>query len=211
MPGPESVVERLKNSEEVGSSSMTLEVEEEVLDDEEANVELPELIAEDTSLSEAVQARRERNVKAAEEAKVAEEKVALTTQEDEMSVDEAKRIHAEKKARIAQILERGVIAEKITIRDGDPNKYYVWVRTREEDIDRYRALGFEIETQAGDRIHPTGDGKRVVGDVVLMSISMEEHLIIEEVKEDRRKKRRYEAEARYKKAAAGTPFPTIEE
>ena len=177
-----------------------MEEEEAIVD---TDVELPEVMEEDAPLSEAVQARKEEMVEAAKEPE--------PKQEDEMSSDEAKRLYAEKKARIAQILERGVISEKITIRDGDPGLYYVWIRTREEDIDKFSALGFVIETKAGQRIHPTGDGKRVIGDVVLMSIPMEEHDIIEEVKEDRRKKRRYEAEARYKKAAAGTPFPTIEE
>ncbi len=96
----------------------------------------------------------------------------------------------DKKKRIAQILATGRTAEMLRVKHQDPNKRYAYIRDRDVDIDRYRSLGYEMETgqpQGGG--HATGDSRKKVGDVVLMSIGREEYNLIEEVKDEMVKRR----------------------
>lgn len=98
----------------------------------------------------------------------------------EKYTDEDLKRLAEKRARIAQVLHRGIINSRLEIKDPDPSKHYEFVRNRDEDIERSLALGFEVEKDQGKGLHDKGDSRHVIGDVILMSISKEDFAVIED-------------------------------
>lgn len=77
------------------------------------------------------------------------------------------------KAQIAQILDRGVVGDRLSRVKLPADRVGYWVRERPEDIDRYIALGGRIE-QSGEvgmeGLHGAGDDRIRVGDVILMSL-----------------------------------------
>lgn len=97
---------------------------------------------------------------------------------------------AKKKVRLAQVLSRGMVSDRLVVKNPDPKKHYEWARNTETDIDRYRSLGFEVEMEKGSGLHGTGDGRRIVGDAILMSCSKENFEILEELKAERHVVRR---------------------
>ncbi len=113
----------------------------------------------------------------------------MPTQEKDTTVAEAER-RAAKKAKLAQVLERGMVSDRLVVKDPDPEKHYEWCRDTEVDIDRYKGLGFELEMGKGSGLHGKGDGRKVVGDAILVSCSKENFEILEELKEERHKRRR---------------------
>lgn len=100
----------------------------------------------------------------------------------------------QKKAALAQVLDRGMVNARLKIKDGEPDRYYAYVRDYPggTDLERVKALGFVIETQAGEGLHGTGGSARKIGDVVLVSTSRENYELLQEVKAERAK-RRHEA------------------
>lgn len=108
-------------------------------------------------------------------------------QQKEMTAEEATS-RAEKKAKIAQLLHRGLVNARLEVKDADPNYYYCWVREHDPDIERMDALGFEIVTKEGEEsaLHGAGDMRRRIGDVILMRTPRENYEIIEEVKTEKR-------------------------
>ncbi len=64
-------------------------------------------------------------------------------QQKEMTPEEATS-RAEKKAKIAQLLHRGLVNARLEVKDGDPNFYYCWVREHDPDIERMHALYHEV-------------------------------------------------------------------
>ena len=102
---------------------------------------------------------------------------------------------ASKKAKLAQVLDRGMVSARIAVKNPDPSKHYEWPRNTDVDIDRWKSLGFEleqdkktsIEEKAG--LHGQGDSRIVVGDAVLMSTSKENYEILEELKAERKARR----------------------
>ena len=113
----------------------------------------------------------------------------------------AKNIQAEK-ARIAEVLGRGLVTDMIEVNDGDPSRRYAWVRERDLDIKKFEALGYRVETEAGEGAHGTGDNRRRVGDVILMSCDRDRYDLIEEVRREQRKKRLTSPVEEYKRRAA---------
>lgn len=107
------------------------------------------------------------------------------TPEEAQEVAERQR----KKAALAQVLDRGLVNARLKVKDGARDRYYAYVRDNPQDLDRVKALGFVLEETAGEGLHGTGDNRRKIGDVVLVSTSMENYEIIEEVKAERRRKR----------------------
>lgn len=96
---------------------------------------------------------------------------------------------ADRKAKIAQLLHRGVVADRLEVRNPDPNKEYEWVRETDQDIERHLALGFVIELEDGtelNRVHDTGDRVRRIGDVILMSTSKENYELIRQVRREQK-------------------------
>lgn len=109
----------------------------------------------------------------------------------------------EERARIAQILEMGLVTDMIAVKDKDPNKRYVWVRERDTDISKFSLLGYELEVVGEEeKVHGAGDNRKRVGDVVLMSIPRTRYDLIQSVREERRKKRQRSPIKEYKKRAA---------
>lgn len=75
-------------------------------------------------------------------------------------------------AQIAQILDRGVVNDRLAVKL-PPDRVGYWVRERGDDIERYKALGGRIErtTEVGNQgLHGAADDRIRVGDVILMSI-----------------------------------------
>lgn len=96
---------------------------------------------------------------------------------------------AEKKARLAQLLKRGMVADRLEVRNPNPSKVYEWIRETDQDIERHLALGFLIELEDGtemNRLHGTGDNVIRIGDVILMSTSKEHYELIEQVKAEKK-------------------------
>jgi hypothetical protein len=112
----------------------------------------------------------------------------------ELSPEEAKAKaeRAANKAKLAQVLDRGMVNTRLAVKDPDPNKHYEWCRNTETDIDRWKALGYQLEQDGSkaDKLHGQGDSRIVVGDAVLVSTSKENFEILEELKEERKARRR---------------------
>lgn len=133
--------------------------------------------------------------------KTPDEALALAADEDE-------------RARIAQILEMGLVTDMISVDNADPERRYVWVRERDVDIKKYGLLGYRVETDVGETTHGTGDDRRRVGDVVLMSVDRDRYELIQSVQQER-KDRRYKnpvkeymnrAKAAASRGQAATPW-----
>lgn len=126
---------------------------------------------------------------------------------------------AEEKKRIAEVLSRGLVTDMVHISDGDPDKRYVWVRERDIDMKKFQALGYSLETEAGESEHGAGDDRRRVGDVVLMSVARERYDLIEEVRREQRRKRidspikeyKTRAEAAAQRGEAAPPVDFMEQ
>ena len=108
----------------------------------------------------------------------------------DLTPDKAKE-RAERKAKLAQVLDRGMVSARIAVKNPDPNKHYEWPRNTETDIDRWKSLGFELEQdkKVAVKLHGQGDSRIVVGDAVLMSTSRENFEILEELKAERKARR----------------------
>jgi hypothetical protein len=115
---------------------------------------------------------------------------------------------AAKKAKLAQVLERGIVISRLETPVEELKKDGMvgcWVRENDDDINRYQALGFELETGMGAG-KDTGDNRQRVGDSVLMSTSQENWDIIQEINTERRKKRSVKkAKAEYVRQARANP------
>lgn len=120
---------------------------------------------------------------------------------------------SEKKAKIAQLLRRGLVNSRLEVSDGDPNKYYCWVREHDPDIERMHTLGFEIETEAGKGTHGAGDNRRRIGDVILMSTSKDNYEIIQEVRSEQKARKSQLGKREYLRRVAssqGSAAPALD-
>lgn len=93
---------------------------------------------------------------------------------------------AEKKARLAAVLERGHVNYALKV-DLPPEVVGQWVRNNPNDIAAAEALGFKVDTQyaPGRKLHGSADGTSRVGDVVHMIIPKDDRDLIGEVLQDR--------------------------
>lgn len=96
----------------------------------------------------------------------------------------AKRIETrgEAKARIAQVLERGVVADHLHV-ELPENLHGEWVPNDKQEILRKQALGFQIDTTYAKKMamHSDSTDKAIVGDVVFMTCSAENKSVIDEI------------------------------
>ena len=97
---------------------------------------------------------------------------------------------AQRKTKLVQVLDRGMVSDRLVVRDPDPDKHYEWCRDTEIDIDRWKSLGFEVEMDKGEGLHGKGDGRKVVGDAILMSCPRENFEVLGELKDERKERRR---------------------
>ena len=94
-------------------------------------------------------------------------------------------IRKEKKARLASVLERGMIGDRLAV--PLPSELVgQWCPNNKLDIYRMQGLGFEIDTvHAKNRsLHDGGDGAAVVGDVIFMTTPKENYELIQEVNKE---------------------------
>lgn len=130
---------------------------------------------------------------------------------------EAKRLRAEKKARLTQVLSRGILSDKLKgiARAATPEGYVgKFVRERQEDVMRYQNLGwgFTYREGAPRGLHDPATNYIRVGDVVLMTIQKDDHEILREIQADRVKsnlsksRREYVSESQ-KEAQTGGAVP----
>lgn len=138
---------------------------------------------------EMVEERKSRDYEALIAKEVAREAREQLLQE-ELTPAEAAARRATKKARMAQVLSRGVLSTKLqqlidmVVPPGYIGKF---VRDTPEDIMKYKNLNYDFNYREGDHkgLHGTGDGRIRVGDVVLMTIAKEDHEILREINSDR--------------------------
>lgn len=108
------------------------------------------------------------------------------TKEEEVSAEEAVRIKETKIARMTQVLDRGILNDRLQriVESATPKgRVGTYVRNTPDDIIRHQNLGYTFEvTESARGLHATGDGHVVVGDVVVMTISKEDFEILTEVK-----------------------------
>ena len=107
----------------------------------------------------------------------------------------------EKKARIMQVLSQGVVGHALQNFAAKKGMWYAFVRENDTDISRFTQLGYRIATDVGKGMHGTGDGKYRIGDVVLMEIPLEDHMLIEEVKVEQNKRKMDSPIKEYKERA----------
>lgn len=104
----------------------------------------------------------------------------------ELTPEEAEALREQKIAKLTQVLSRGVLNDKLhsliltAVPKGRVGKL---VRDRDEDIIRHSNLGYTFEVVPGAQgLHATADGRVRVGDLVLMTISQEDHELLVEIR-----------------------------
>jgi hypothetical protein len=92
---------------------------------------------------------------------------------------------AQKKARLAVLLDRGFIQDRLKVPLPD-DLHGEWVRNDPIDIQRLRTLGFEVDTQyaTSRSLHNDGTGSAVIGDVIFMTTSRENKELIDEIRHE---------------------------
>lgn len=92
---------------------------------------------------------------------------------------------AAKKARLAVLLDRGIVNDRLKV-DLPPDVHGEWVRNDPLDVQRLRALGFEVDNQfaTAHGLHNDGTGSAIIGDVVFMTTSRENKDLIDEIRHE---------------------------
>ena len=92
---------------------------------------------------------------------------------------------AEKKAKLIQVLSRGMAIDRLHIELPD-ELYGEWIPNDQAEIQRMELLGFDVDTEhaPSSKLHDTADGKTVLGDTVFMTCSSETHELLEEIRRE---------------------------
>jgi hypothetical protein len=105
----------------------------------------------------------------------------------ERDPEEHKRLRAERKAKFARVLDRGIVNERLHV-DLPPHIHGEWVPNDKLEIHRMATLGYTIDTEYARKrpLHTDdqGDGRSVVGDTVFMICSKEDKEILDEIRAD---------------------------
>jgi len=90
----------------------------------------------------------------------------------------AKESREQRRARLAHILERGVIHDRLHV-TGPDHLHFEWVRNNPLDVDAMKAIGFRIDTEYSTKrnLHSDGTSANQISDVICMVCE-------KEVKED---------------------------
>lgn len=107
--------------------------------------------------------------------------------EEEPTPEEAVEIRARKKARIAQLMTRGILNSRLSalceavVPDGRFGKF---VRDESGSIIRFQNLGYDFVYREDKTVEAEMDANNriSVGDVVLMTISKDDHEILKEIR-----------------------------
>lgn len=136
----------------------------------------------------------------------------------------------QRKARKARVLERGITIDRTTV-ELPAHLHGEWVpagpvgnREGSIEVERARALGFEIDTQYATKrtLHSDGSSAPMVGDCIFMIIPKEEKELIDEVRNEQYERQHgkpgapvhaqtEEKDYRAKMEISGMPTPIIEE
>lgn len=108
-----------------------------------------------------------------------------STERKDVTPEEAVQIRESKIAKITQVLSRGLLNDKLEgiLKNATPaGRVGKFVRDRPEDIMRYENLGYTFDVKPGATgLHGTGDTRVRVGDVVLMTISVDDFELLREI------------------------------
>ena len=113
-----------------------------------------------------------------------EDWILMPEEEQELRATEYR---AARKVKLAQVLDRGVVAVRLQV-NLPPELHGEWVSNDIEDVYRMKSLGYIIDdTYApGRALHSEGDrSKSIVGDVLFMTCSREDHEIQQEIMADK--------------------------
>lgn len=102
-----------------------------------------------------------------------------------LSNAERQKQRQQRKARYAQILERGVVGDRLHV-DLPPDVYGEWVTNDLQEIYRKQALGFVIDTEYAKKraLHTNGTDQAIVGDVIFMTLPREDKEILDEIRQE---------------------------
>lgn len=113
---------------------------------------------------------------------------------------------SELKARIANLLSRSIVEDRLIVRELPNDLYLEWVPNDDTEINRKKALGYRIPDEdwiMKNSLHNDGSGKPIVGDVIAMVCSKQIKEVIDEVQAERAAQnsspRRNTAEANFEK------------
>jgi hypothetical protein len=123
---------------------------------------------------------------------------ANTKSDDFKNLDRAGR-----KARLATVLERGMTADRLSVKLPD-DLYGEWVANDPMEIARLQSMGFELDTEYAPKraLHGSGSSEARVGDVVFMITGKETKELMDEIRRDKYE----EAHGRPKKQKEETEF-----
>jgi hypothetical protein len=96
---------------------------------------------------------------------------------------------AQRKARLLNVLDRSPVNARFQVIL--PNgRHPEWIRNDALEIDRMKALGFEMARadEVATTLHNDGTGKAIVGDVVLMTCSREDKEMIDEIRREQQER-----------------------
>jgi len=104
---------------------------------------------------------------------------------DQTQVPTEELTRAQKKARLAAVLDRGIVGDRLKV-ELPSNLHGEWVFNDQTEIMRMEALGFSVDTEYAPKraLHSKGDGASYVGDVVFMTCEKETKQLIDEIKHD---------------------------
>lgn len=92
----------------------------------------------------------------------------------------------ELKAKLAAILDRGIVQDRLTVELPD-DVHGEWVRNDPLEIRRLETLGFRVDDEYAKKraIHSDGSSSAIVGDVIHMICPKEVKEVIDEIRVDR--------------------------
>ena len=118
-----------------------------------------------------------------------EVEIESTSIEDpEPTPEEAEAIRTQKKARLAQVMMRGMTNEKLRLTYSKcvPKGYGGKFVRDDDSIIRYKNLGFGFTyTKEAEGLSSTADSRVTVGDVVLMTITLEDLALLKEIRHEK--------------------------
>jgi hypothetical protein len=103
----------------------------------------------------------------------------------EKDPEEYKKLRAERKARFARVLERGIVADRLQV-ELPPTLWGEWVPRDKSSIFERETLGFRVDTEYAPKraLHDQGTGESIVGDCVFMVQDIEDHNLLEEIRKE---------------------------
>ena len=146
----------------------------------------------------------------------------ITTQMTQEQLNQAVETRAQRKARIAKVVDRGFVQSRLTV-NLPSDTYGEWVSDDPSEIVRFQSMGFRLASKAefpNATLHGEGDDSVKVGDLKLMVAPMEVKEIIEEIRREEFQRRHGDPRLLQKgnvreekefKSQVGNSLPVIDE